>query len=248
YVQFATGFKGGGISPRPYFPQQVRGFGPEELEAYEIGMKSRWFDSRVQANVAIFYNDYIGYQSTPTQCVDDAGNILPPPFDEPCGQYLNVADARVKGAEIELDIRPAEGLSIDAAYSYLDFTFGTPYIATGSVIAGRSAPGLGKNKWSTGVQYEFGLGGRGSLTPRVDVFYMPGYCGDLNCTPRSRNESYRLTNARLTYRTPDEDWSAALEVTNVTDKYYVLNQLNTSYASSQPGTPRLWAVSVRRTF
>ena len=77
YVQFATGFKGGGISPRPYFPQQVRGFGPEELEAYELGMKSRWFDRRLQANVAIFYNDYLGYQSAPSNAKSDSSQASP---------------------------------------------------------------------------------------------------------------------------------------------------------------------------
>lgn len=250
YVQYSTGFKGGGISPRPYFPEQILGFGPEELEAYEFGWKSRFFDRRVQANGAVFYNDYKGYQATPTQCVDENGNILPLPFGTPglCGQYLNVADAIVKGAELELEIYPIEHLSIDAAYSYLDFKFGTPKIETTSVIAGQSAPGLGKNKWSFGMQYEIAFAAGGSLTPRVDVVHTPGYCGDLACSALSRNEDYDLVNARLTYLSPDSAWRVALEVTNVTDKYYVLNTLNTAYASSQPGTPRLWAVSVRRSF
>ena len=31
YAQFSTGFKGGGISPRPYVPEQVTPFGPETL-------------------------------------------------------------------------------------------------------------------------------------------------------------------------------------------------------------------------
>ncbi len=78
--------------------------------------------------------------------------------------------------------------------------------------------------------------------------HTPGYCGDLNCTPLSRNEDYNIVNARLTYLSQDEDWRVALECTNATDKYYVLNTLNTAYASSQPGTPRLWAISVRRNF
>jgi iron complex outermembrane receptor protein len=250
YVQFATGFKGGGVSPRPYFPEQILGFGPEEINAYEVGLKSRWFDHRLQANVAAFYNNYKGYQATPNQCVDSSGNILPPPFGLPglCGQYLNVADAIVKGAELELEIHPIRNLSIDAAYSYLDFRFGTPYIQTNSVIAGRSAPGLGKNKWSLGAQYEIGFTGRGTLTPRVDVYYTPGYCGDLNCTARSRNEAYSLVNARLTYRTADNTWNVAVEGTNLTDKLYDLNKLNTAYASSQPGPPRLWALRVQRKF
>jgi iron complex outermembrane receptor protein len=250
YIQFATGFKGGGISPRPYFPEQIRGFGPEELEAYEFGFKTRWFNRRLQANGAVFYNDYLGYQAMPTQCVDENGQILPgaPGTENLCGQYLNVADARVKGAELELEIFPMDGLMIDAAYSYLDFVFGTPYIQTSSVIAGRSAPGLGKNKWSIGAQYEWSFANGSSITPRFDLTSMPGYCGDLNCTPRSRNEGYELVNARITYRSPDRDWNIALEVTNLTDEVYDLNKLNTSYASSQVGPPRMWAISLRKTF
>ncbi len=250
YLQFATGFKGGGVSPRPYFPEQILGFGPEELRSYEAGLKSRWFDRRLQANVAVFYSDYIGYQATPNQCVDSSGNILPPPFGTPglCGQYLNVADATVKGAELELEIRPIEHLDIDAAYSYLDFEFGKPYIQTNSVIEGSGAPGLGKNKWSAGAQYEIGFAGGATLTPRVDVYYTPGYCGDLNCTPISRNDAYTLVNARLTFRSANDDWTVALEGTNLTDQLYDLNRLNTAYASSQPGPPRMWAVSVRRRF
>ena len=250
YAQFATGFKGGGISPRPYFPEQVLGFGQEELEAWEVGMKSRWFDRRLQLNVALFKNDYIGYQATPTQCVDENGDILPglPGLAGLCGQYLNVADADVRGAEVEVEFRPIRGLMIDAAYSYLDFEFGEPYIETSSVVAGSRAPGLGSSKWSVGAQYLMVLPNGGTLRPRVDLYYTPGYCGDLDCTARNRNESYKLVNARLTYRTPDEDWNVSFEVTNLTDKLYYLNKLNTVYASSQPGTPRLWGLTLRRTF
>jgi len=250
YAQFSTGFKGGGISPRPYFPEQILSFGPETLDAYEVGFKSRWFGRTLQLNGAFFYNDYQDYQASPRQCVDEHGQILPPPFGEDglCGQYLNVADAKVRGAELELELYPIDGLSIDAAFSYLDFEFREPFIETNSVIAGASAPGIGKNKWSFGAQYEIYLGNGGTLTPRVDVSYMPGYCGDLACSELSRNDSYELVNARVTYRSPDDEWNVALEVTNVTDELYYLNKLNTVYASSQPGLPRQWAVTVRRNF
>lgn len=154
----------------------------------------------------------------------------------------------MKGAELEVEIYPVDHLSIDAAYSYLDFTFGTPRIQTNSVIAGASAPGLGKNKWSFGAQYEIPFASGSSLTPRVDVVHTPGYCGDLACSELSRNDAYDLVNARLTYVSPQATWRVALEVTNVTDELYTLNKLNTAYASSQPGTPRLWAVNLRRNF
>ena len=44
YAQFSTGFKGGGINPRPFFVTQALPHDPETLEAYEIGFKSDLFD------------------------------------------------------------------------------------------------------------------------------------------------------------------------------------------------------------
>jgi len=250
YLSFATGFKGGGVTPRPYVPEQVRGFGTEELEAWELGIKSRLFDRRLQANLAVFYNDYIGYQAMASNCVDEGGELLPEgPQRSPCGQYLNVADAKVKGAELELEIRPVRGMLVDAAYSYLDFKFGAPYVATGSVVEGQRAPGIGRTKWSVGAQYSWNLAGGGTFTPRVDMFYMPGYCGNLACDPVVSNDAYRLVNARLTYRTADESWNIALEATNLTDKLYYINKFYAgTYAAAMPGAPRAWGISVRRRF
>lgn len=250
YAQFATGFKGGGISPRPYFPQQVLGFGPEKLKSWELGIKTDLFDRVVRFNGAAFYMDYSDYQASPRVCVDENGDALPLPYGTPglCGQYLNVADATVKGLEGELQIRPMDGLMIDASASWLDFKFGAPKIATGEVVEGSSRPGIGDFKWSTGIQYEVPLGNSGTLTPRVDAFYTPGYCGNLACTAIASVDSYTLVNARLTYRSPDEDWSVALEVTNLTDKLYYMNKFVTVYANGQPGRPREWALTVRKSF
>jgi iron complex outermembrane receptor protein len=61
-------------------------------------------------------------------------------------------------------------------------------------------------------------------------------------------ESFTLANARLTYRSPDEDWSVALEATNLFDKFYYLNKLATFYVNGQPGRPREVALTVRRNF
>ncbi len=83
YAQFSTGFKGGGISPRPYFPQQILGFGPEKLQAYEVGLKSQLFEHRLRVNLAAFYNDYKDYQATPNVCVDASGNPAAPALRHP---------------------------------------------------------------------------------------------------------------------------------------------------------------------
>ena len=86
----------GGISPRPYVPQQTTSFGPETLNAYELGFKSTWLDHRLKVNVAGFYNQYDNYQAPASVCVDAAGTPLAEPFGTIlCGEYQNVANASV---------------------------------------------------------------------------------------------------------------------------------------------------------
>ena len=252
YGQFSTGFKGGGVAPRPYVYQQIRPFGAEKLKAYEIGFKTDLFGRVLRLNGSVFHMDYTGYQGTPTTCLglDDQ----PLPVDGGgvpglCGQYLNIGDARVRGFELEGTLRPAPGLTIDGAMSLTDFEFTSINYPTTSIIVGANRPGIGEFKWSAGIQYEALLGDNvGTLTPRVDVSYTPGYCGNFNCDPNVTVDSHTLVNARLTYRSPDEDWSIALEATNLFDNFYYLNKFATFYVNAQPGRPREVAVTVRRRF
>jgi len=252
YGQFSTGFKGGGVAPRPYVYQQIRPFGAEKLQAYEVGFKSDLFGRLLRLNGSVFQMEYEGYQGTPNICLDQ--NDQPLPADAGgvpglCGQYLNIGDARVKGFELEGTLRPVAGLSIDGALSLTDFEFTSINYPTTSIVVGSNRPGIGEWKWSVGAQYEALLGeGIGTLTPRIDVSYVPGYCGNFACDPNVKVESYTLANARLTYRSPDENWSVALEATNLFDKYYYLNKFATFYVNGQPGRPREVAVTVRRNF
>ncbi len=252
YAQFSTGFKGGGVAPRPYVYQQIRPFGAEKLKAYELGFKADVFDRVLRLNGSVFQMDYTGYQGTPTTCLglddqplpEDAGGV--PGL---CGQYLNIGDARVRGFELETTLRPVAGLTIDGAMSLTDFEFTSVNYPTTSIIVGAKRPGIGEWKWSAGAQYEVLLGDTiGSLTPRVDVSYTPGYCGNFNCDPNVDVESYTLVNARLTYRSSDDDWSVALEATNLFDKFYFLNKFATFYVNGQPGRPREVALTVRKRF
>ncbi|PZN35227.1 MAG: TonB-dependent receptor [Proteobacteria bacterium] len=252
YAQFATGHKAGGISPRPYSYHQIRPFGPETLDSYEAGFKVDLLGRAIRLNGSVFHMDYQDYQGIPQVCVGVDGQPLPEDAGGVpglCGQYLNLADAKVKGFELETLIRPVVGLSIDGAVSYVDFEFGAPRYATNDVREGSSRPGIGKWKWSVGAQYELELGHIGTLTPRIDVARTPGYCGNFACDPNATVDSYVLTNARLTFDTLDGDWSVSLEATNLTDKLYYVNKfLNQWYVSGQPGRPREYALSVRRRF
>ncbi|MCC6201993.1 MAG: TonB-dependent receptor, partial [Gammaproteobacteria bacterium] len=56
YVQVATGYKGGGVNPRPFVLAQLLPFNSEELLSYEVGFKTMLFDRRMRFNGAVFVN------------------------------------------------------------------------------------------------------------------------------------------------------------------------------------------------
>lgn len=264
YAQFSTGYKGGGVNPRPFFVQQALAFGPETLNSYELGLKTDLFDRKVRFNVAAFLSKYKGIQLSLGNCTAITGTG----FGAPCALPVNAGDADIKGIEIETTIRPIRGMSIDGSLSYLDFeykrfgtyTSGTTTVAVGGPTNlngpqfGDYAPFTPKWKWSIGAQYEIELGdGAGSLTPRLDASYQSKIYTVSANRSSNRIDAYALANARLTWRNAGQDLDVSLEVTNLFDKYYLLTLYDQTvggqgYASGQPGRPREWAVSVKKKF
>src|SRR5690606_23002355 len=77
HAQYATGHKAGGISPRPYSFWQIRPFGAEKLNSYEVGFKADVIGRAFRVNGSAFYMDYIDYQGAVQECVGLDGNPLP---------------------------------------------------------------------------------------------------------------------------------------------------------------------------
>jgi iron complex outermembrane receptor protein len=252
YAQVSTGFKGGGVNPRPYIPSQVQPFDPEEVTAYEVGAKNNFFDRRLRLNVSTFFNKYKDIQLLLIQCPQ----FNPPgfPVSFPCAAPQNAGDAEIKGAELETEYRPVDRLSFDASVSYIDFAYtridpqaGGPTRPTGPQI-GDSIPNTPEWKYSVGAQYE-ALLPWGSLTPRLDWSWQDKQFASVNSNPLSRLDSHGNLNARLSYRANEGGWDASLEVTNVTNEFYYVSKLNPGpFIWAQPSRPREWAVTIKKQF
>jgi iron complex outermembrane recepter protein len=242
YVQTSTGYKGGGVNPRPFIPSQTRSFDPETLTAYEWGLKTNLLDHRMRLNLAAFYNNYKDIQLTLTACPT-----------APCALPANIGSAHVKGAELETEIRPLDHWEIDASASYLDFQYTEIADPTSNITLGMTTPYTPKTKWSVGTQYEWALGGKGTLTPRLDLTHQSSqFSNPINDPLWNEIDAYSVLNARLTWRNADATWQAALNVTNVTDKLYYLTLFDlhdsAGYVSGQPAMPREWSISVKHNF
>ena len=258
YVQYSTGFKGGGVNPRPFSVQQVQPFGPEILKTFEVGVKSDLFDRRLRLNLAAFTSKYSGIQLTLSDCPAFNPPGLPAGVAFPCNMPANVGKADIKGVEAEANVRPIDGLTLDATVSYLDFQYtsidplaGGPTNPAG-VQLNMKSPYTPEWKWSIGAQYEIPLAGIGSLTPRIDASYQSRVWGTSVNSSRTLIPGYTVANGRLTYRNVDEDLDVSLEVTNLFNKYYYLTSYEISTTAginhAQPARPREWAVTVKKKF
>ena len=271
YASIATGFKGGGINPRPYYPDNVRPFDPETLTSYEVGFKSSMLDRKLRLNVSLFDSEYKSYiagvvtTAVAGQTPTNPGCFFNTSEAPNCSFYVNAGNARLRGAEAEIQFRPVDGLLIDGSLSYLDFKWKTltgcatllgacPNGISGGLGAGirygMQAPFSPKWKYSLGVQYEIPVG-FGSLTPRFDVSYQSSFYGNVINNVFNQVPGYTLMNARLTYRPKDSMWEGSFEVTNLANKlYYYATFPNNSNATvtGEPAPPRQWAVTVKRKF
>lgn len=241
YAQVSTGFKGGGVNPYPYYgpgtpSNQIKAFGPESLTTYEIGAKTDFFDRRLRVNAAAFYNKYSDIILRLSACPDT-----------PCDQPNNIGSADVKGFEIESQVYPVDGLSLDGSFSYLDFRY-TKLNGLAQVNINDVTPYTPKYKWSIGAQYDYDTH-HGIVTGRLDGSYQSSVYSDPVNAPSNQINARFLANGRLSYKTSDKDWQVALEVRNIFNKYYYLTLIQqTAYISAEPGLPRTWAVTLKRNF
>jgi iron complex outermembrane receptor protein len=245
YIQYATGFKGGGVSPRPFVADQAVPFGAEKLGTFEAGFKADLLGRRVRLNGAVFLSDYTDLQLNLQNCSP------PSSLNSPCGIIANAGDAEIKGFELESVIRPVRGMLIDASYSYIDFEY-TKLNNVGGIQPHFVAPFMPKHKAAIGVQHEWALGNGSTLSPRVDWSFQSHIFTNGNNQVTNRIGSYGLVNARVTWRNADGDLDVALEGTNLTDKYYFLSRADqytgAGHTDGAPGRPREFAVTIKTRF
>ena len=263
YASIATGYKGGGVNPRPFFGpstgecppfsfnadgsvipappcNQVKPFNPETLITYELGFKSDFFDRRVRLNGAVFYNDYSDIIFTLSACPSS-----------PCLRPTNVGKAKVKGFELETTIYPIDNLTIDGSLSYIDVNYDDESVAPAGLQGNETFPYTPDWTYSFGIQYDADVG-PGTASFRLDGAYRSEIFTETTNSSWSRVDSRFISNARIGYTTADEDWEVALEVQNLFDKYYYLSVSDITRSlgavTGVPGLPRTWAVSVKRNF
>ena len=245
YATFSTGFRGGGVNPRPFVPAQITAFDPEKLYNFELGTKSSLFDRKLVLDGAIFYDIYDSFQRTITNgYAGFPASAIP----------LNSGNGDLYGAELELTAHPVPAWSVDGSTSYTRFkttSLSADALATGITY---TMDPIYMPRWraNLGTQYTFDLGSMGSLSPRVDANYQSSlYTNTINADV-NRLPGRTIFNAHLTWKSVDKQWRVALDVSNLTDKYYFLNIDDTLQGKgtvrATPARPRQFVLTAERKF
>ena len=174
YVSFNRGFKSGGFNPGVYGPTLVGGstFLPEQLDAYELGIKSTLWDQRVRLNAAAFYYNYSDIQ---LPFVTTSSVIT-----------INGAKARIYGVDGDLEARLTSALRLTAGLQvisdrYLSFPAAPTGTPQGGVpLVSESAKGhqlsfVPEVTTNLGLDYTISYVADGSVNLAANAAYNGGY-------------------------------------------------------------------------
>lgn len=241
YASYARGFKSGGFNGRPLVSrEEVTFYDPEIVDSYELGAKTRWFDSQMFANAAFFYNEYSDMQlsinATPQNFVRNAGS------------------ARIVGAELEIAARLTRGLDLNLAVGYLDgaYTRLNPQLASLQPPLTVDKELVKAPHWtaSLGLQYRWSME-LGSFTLRGDYTYRDKIYHDVFNDARLTQPAYDIANVHASFTTLDERWELALFATNATSERYRISgnsSVGLGLAESTFSAPREIGATVRLRF
>ena len=241
YVSYDHGFKGGGFN---LSSPSAAPFYPEQLDAYQAGLKTEFLQHRMRLNVATFYYDFKDLQVT---IVPGGGAQID----------TNAASARNYGADADLDFAATDHLTLSASLSYLKAYYVSYPDAEGFTPAGKPillADAAGKMlpyspRFSGSLAGNYDLPTSvGEFKSSVSVSYQDDYV--VSPTEQPVAPEYFLLNASVEWwSNADEPFGVRLWGRNLTSSYYIANLISSSngwygtYAS-----PRTYGITLMKNF
>jgi iron complex outermembrane receptor protein len=113
YFSYSRGFKSGGFNGEE--PSQNVNYGPEHVNAYELGVKSKWADDALLVNLDVFRSNYKGLQVDSFFTVGAVGGVT-----TVAQEIQNAAASLTEGVELETQWVPVKGIHLTANATYLD--------------------------------------------------------------------------------------------------------------------------------
>jgi iron complex outermembrane receptor protein len=251
YIKYSKGWKGGHFNGGAVSVFDIiTGVNPEIVDSYEAGLRSSWFDNRLDLNLTGFYYDYLDLQVFIIEQTE---------LGYPIPKLANASDAWVYGIELDVQIEPIDRLFItfNAAWvesEYKEFLVSftdivrfprqrgqpppdPPSVAIprkfdysgNTLIASPNWSATGAIEYDIPVPGEIAGRGLGTLTPRFSFSWKDELLYDA-CGGRGNRcnfepgffgqDAFWIFNAALTWTSEDEMLSITGWVRNFMDEHY----------------------------
>jgi len=221
YLSFSKGYSSGGFNG----DVRMRPFEPEISDNWEAGMKSQWFDNRLQFNMTAFQTDYENQQITVSRIQN--GN--------PTADLINAQKATIEGIEFEIQANPFAGLYITASAGFIDGDYdefstidtefvigpGGEFIETEFIndFSDIEFVGGAPVTYSISAQYEFETQA-GTIAAGAGWAFRGRTYNTLRRFKSSRQGKYGLLDGRIRWDLPNGKTTVELWGTNLLDREY----------------------------
>lgn len=214
---------------------------PERIDSVEFGFNGSWVDGRLRMNAAMFLYRYTNYQVF----------LFTNDFSAPPQRIVkNANDARLYGADGDIEFDPLENLTLTLGWSWIESAFldfkdsgirrvvidpdEPPRITEVPIdFTGNRLPNTPRFKVSGSVKYVFEFFG-GTITPVYNVVYTDDVFFDPSNgrgAPNNQNQiflpdytigqkGFVLHDLRLTWSDPSDTMSLAFWIRNMTNEVY----------------------------
>jgi outer membrane receptor protein involved in Fe transport len=275
YGNVTTGYRSGGFN-LAFFSDSPQ-YEPEQLAAYELGLKGQYLDSTLQVNASAYFYDYESIHTFTEEACDPSDTLAT--AQSACAVVDSTSSvqaapgAEVKGAEVEVMWLASDAITLGGNFSFTQAEFtesffvvdgadpsvpGSIYDITNEVdrrrdINGRRLPNIPEQKLSIFGNYEIPLASNGRVNllanySWIDEVYFGSFEAELDRAP-----AYDRIDVRATWTSPSESWIVSGFVNNVTDdigiRFIERHGYEDGYRrTAQVTEPRVFGLEVSYTF
>jgi iron complex outermembrane receptor protein len=265
YATYSHGEKSAGLNLTNLPAAVPKVVAPEDVDNYEIGLKSEWFDNRLVFNADVFWENDTNYQTTDVYIVSATqGNLF----------IANIPSVRSRGVESDIQANPLDELSLRFSAAYTDatalkypnapapfedfYSLAAPTVFDSSAtrdLSGRPLSAVSKWVISAGGEYHQSLGDLGlpGLTgyAGADTSYRSRYYSGVDLSIYSIVPGHDITNFHLGVRSDDGRWDFSLWARNAFNTNYFLTRSvsgNDGAITALVGDPRTVGATLQLAF
>ena len=208
---------------------------PEELTAFEAGLKHSFMQGSGVFNANVFYYDYSDYQSF--SWVNNAG-------------VVSNEEASFSGVELEVFLTPTDSLDVMVNFSYTDAVVEDLEVASG-YFADTTPPFTPEYQASAMLRYNWDAFD-GNMAAQLSANYQSETFHNARNFTAHEIDRYATADTRLTWVDAEDKWLIAAYIDNLFDSDHELIGFDVTgfYGTSQISyaKPRTYGVTVRRNF